>query len=274
MSQSIIECVSAAVAAVRAKTDIVPEIAMILGSGLGCLADEIKDPITIAFGDIPGFATSTVHGHAGELVIGTLEGHKVCIMRGRVHFYEGITIQQVVFPVRVMHALGAQTLVVTNACGGIRPDLSVGDLMLINDHINFMGRNPLIGPNCEELGPRFPAMSHAYDEELRQIAKKTASSLGFEVKEGVYWVMSGPSFETPAEVRMIGILGGDAVGMSTVPEVIAAVHCGMRVLGISCITNVLHQGPSNDTHEDVLKAAAEARPRFVSLVRGVVKELK
>ncbi len=274
MNQSIIESVSAAVAAVRAKTDIIPEIAMILGSGLGSLADEIENPISISFGDIPGFAASTVHGHVGELVIGDLEGHKVCIMRGRVHFYEGITMQQVVFPVRVMHALGAKTLIVTNACGGISPSLKVGDLMLIKDHINFMGTNPLIGPNCEELGPRFPAMSRAYGEELRQIAKGVADKLGFKLAEGVYWAMSGPSYETPAEIHMIGMLGGDAVGMSTVPEVIAASHCGMRILGISCVTNVLHQGPSNDTHEDVLHAADEARPRFINLVRGVVKELK
>lgn len=271
MSQLVSEKVRAAVEAVRAKTDIIPEFAMILGSGLGSLADEIKNPVVIPFRDIPGFATSTVHGHAGELVIGELEGHRVCTMRGRVHFYEGIAMQQVIFPVQVMHALGAQTLIVTNACGGIRPDLQVGDLMLISDHINFMGTNPLIGPNNDELGPRFPPMSRAYSEDLRVLAKKVAEELGFALTEGVYWANSGPSYETPAEIRMIGILGGDVVGMSTVPEVIAASHCGMKILGISCVTNVLHQGPSKDTHEDVLNAANSARPRFINLVRGVVK---
>ena len=273
MSQSIVECVSAAVAAVRAKTDLVPEIAMILGSGLGSLADEVENPVAVSFGDIPGFAASTVSGHVGELVIGTLEGHIVCIMRGRVHFYEGITMRQVTFPVRVMKALGAKTLIVTNASGGINPKFKVGDLMLISDHINFTGTNPLIGPNEEELGPRFPAMSRAYDAELREKARQVAAKLNIHLQEGVYWGNSGPSYETPAEIKMIGILGGDAVGMSTVPEVIVASHAGLRVLGISCITNVLHQGPSADTHTDVLNAANAARPRFINLVRGIVKEI-
>ena len=273
MSQSLVECVSAAVAAVRAKTDLVPEIAMILGSGLGSIADEVENPVAVSYKDIPGFASSTVQGHVGELVIGKLEGHVVCIMRGRVHYYEGITMKQVTFPVRVMHALGAKTLFVTNAAGGVATRLSVGDLMVISDHINFMGTNPLIGPNEEELGPRFPAMAHAYDLDLRLKAKEVAAAQGINLQEGVYWANSGPSFETPAEVRMIGILGGDAVGMSTVPEVIVAKHAGMKVFGVSCITNVLHQGPSKDTHHEVLQAAASARPRFIRLIRGVVKAL-
>ncbi len=274
MSQSITEVIAAAVEAVRKKTDIVPEAAMVLGSGLGSLADEVENPVEIPFGEIPGFAASTVHGHAGALVLGTLEGRKVGILRGRVHFYEGHSMQQIILPIRVLHALGAGTLIVTNACGGISPTLRVGDLMLITDHINLMGTNPLIGPNDDKLGPRFPPMSQAYTKDLQELARRVASQVGFSLAEGVYCALTGPSYETPAEIKMLGRIGADAVGMSTVPEVIAAVHCGMRVLGISCVTNILHQGPSKDTHEDVLKAASDAHPRFIGLVRGVVRELK
>lgn len=274
MSQAISEVIAGAVAAVRRKTSLVPEVAMVLGSGLGSLADEVQDAVEIPFKDIPGFAASTVHGHVGALVLGYLEGRPVGVLKGRVHYYEGHSMAQIVLPVRVLHALGAHTLVVTNACGGISPDLSVGDLMLISDHLNLMGNNPLIGPNDDTLGPRFPAMSQAYNGQLRELAKSVAGKLGFELAEGVYCGLTGPSYETPAEINMLHRLGGDAVGMSTVPETIAAVHCGMRVLGISCVTNVLHQGPSKDTHEDVLKAASNAKPRFIGLVRGVVREMK
>jgi purine-nucleoside phosphorylase len=265
--------VAQAAAAVRRETDLVPEIALVLGSGLGGLADEVEDPVVIPFSRIPGFATSTVHGHVGALVLGRLEGRPVGVLKGRVHYYEGHSMAQIVLPVRVLCALGARTLLVTNACGGISEHLKVGDLMLIRDHLNLMGDNPLRGPNDDSLGPRFPAMSRAYDADLLALARKVAAEVGFVPAEGVYCALAGPSYETPAEIRMLSRLGADAVGMSTAPETIAAVHAGMRVLGISCVTNILHQGPSQDTHEDVLRAAAEARPRFVSLVRGVVREI-
>ena len=274
MSKSTLsERLEEAVKAVRKHTDIVPEVAMVLGSGLGSLADEVENPVEIPYKDIPGFSVSTVHGHVGSLILGTLEGRYVAILKGRVHFYEGHAMADIVFPVRALHALGAQKLIVTNAAGGIREDLSVGDLVLLTDHINFMGTNPLIGPNDDKIGPRFPPMSRAYTPALRELAHAVAEEVGFKLAEGVYVAMSGPSYETPAEIRMLHSFGADVVGMSTVPETIAAVHCGMQVLGISCVTNVLHNGPSKDTHEDVLKAAAAAKPRFINLVRGVVRNL-
>ncbi|MBQ7501663.1 purine-nucleoside phosphorylase [bacterium] len=270
---SLSEKLEAAVAAIRQYTDIVPETAMILGSGLGSLADQVENPVEVPYKDIPGFSVSTVHGHVGSLVLGTLEGRYVAILKGRVHYYEGHKMENIIFPVRVLHALGAKTLVVTNAAGGINEKLNVGDLMLITDHINFMGANPLVGPNDEKIGPRFPPMSRAYTPELQEVARKVAKEVGFNLAEGVYVAMSGPSYETPAEIRMLKGFGADVVGMSTVPEVIAAAHCGLKVIGISCVTNVLHKGPSKDTHEDVLKAAADAKPRFINLVRGIVREL-
>jgi len=270
---SLSEKLEAAVAAIRQHTDIVPETAMILGSGLGSLADQVENPVEVPYKDIPGFSVSTVHGHVGSLVLGTLEGRYVAILKGRVHYYEGHKMENIIFPVRVLHALGAKTLVVTNAAGGINEKLNVGDLMLITDHINFMGANPLVGPNDEKIGPRFPPMSRAYTPELQEVARRVAKEVGFNLAEGVYVAMSGPSYETPAEIRMLKGFGADVVGMSTVPEVIAAAHCGLKVIGISCVTNVLHKGPSKDTHEDVLKAAAEAKPRFINLVRGIVREL-
>jgi purine-nucleoside phosphorylase len=273
VSESLSASIARAAEAVRRQTELVPEVALVLGSGLGALADEVEDAVVIPFSAIPGFAASTVHGHVGALVLGRLEGRPVGVLKGRVHYYEGHSMAQVVMPVRVLQALGARTLVVTNACGGIAEHLKVGDLMLIRDHINLMGDNPLRGPNDEKVGPRFPPMSRAYDPDLLQLARKIAGRAGFEPAEGVYCALAGPSYETPAEIRMLGRMGADAVGMSTAPETIAAVHCGMRVLGISCVTNILHQGPSQDTHEDVLRAAAEARPRFVALVRGVVREI-
>jgi len=273
VSESLSECIDRAVQAIRQRTDLVPEVALVLGSGLGGLADEVEDAVVLPFSEIPGFVTSTVHGHVGSLVLGRLEGRPVGVLKGRVHYYEGHSMAQVVMPVRVLRALGARTLVVTNACGGISEHLKVGDLMLIQDHLNLMGDNPLRGPNDERLGPRFPPMSRAYAPDLLALARRVADGAGFRPAEGVYCALAGPSYETPAEIRMLGRMGADAVGMSTAPETIAAVHCGMRVLGVSCVTNILHQGPSQDTHEDVLRAAAEARPRFVALVRGVVREL-
>ncbi|MEW6279548.1 MAG: purine-nucleoside phosphorylase [Candidatus Eremiobacterota bacterium] len=257
----------------RRVPDFTPDAGVILGSGLGRLAEEVEDSVRVPYAEIPNFPRSTVLGHHGELVLGRLEGVSVVVMRGRVHYYEGYTMREVTFPVRVIQALGAGCLVVTNASGGIRDDLRPGDLMLINDHINLTGSNPLLGPNDERLGPRFPPMAHAYDPELREVAHRVATGLGFRLKEGVYVGLAGPSFETPAEIRFFGMIGADAVGMSTVSEVIVARHGNMRVLGISCVTNVLHEGPSKDTHEDVLAAADRSGPRFISLVRGVIREL-
>ncbi len=266
--------IQAAVEQVRKRVgDFKPEVALILGSGLGKLADDVASAQRIPYEEIPCLPRSTVVGHQGELVLGQLEDTPVAVMRGRVHYYEGYSLQEVTFGVRLLGALGAHTLIVTNASGGVRSDLVPGDLMLLTDHINLMGANPLRGPNDERLGPRFPPMSRAYDLELRELAHKVASSQGFRIKDGVYLGLAGPSFETPAEIHFFGMIGADTIGMSTVPEVIVARHQGMRVLGISCVTNVLHRGPSEDTHEDVLATAAEAGPRFINLVRGVVKAM-
>ena len=267
------EQIAEAVAVIRGHTDLKLEAALILGSGLGQLADEVEEAVTLAYQDIPHFPVSTAPGHAGQFVLGRLQGRAVGVMRGRVHLYEGVSVQRMTFPLRVMRALGAEVLVVTNAAGGINPNFNPGDLMLISDHINMMGDNPLIGPNYEELGPRFPPMARAYDVELRRRARSLASQIGIELKEGVYTALAGPSYETPAEIRFLDRVGSDAVGMSTVPETIVANHAGMRVLGISCITNVLHQGPSTDTHEDVLQEARTAGSRLVALVRGMMERL-
>lgn len=274
MSDDLYNNIQQAVASIRQRAgDFKPEVALILGSGLGKLADEVEGPLRIPYAEIPHLPRSTVVGHSGELVLGQLEGSPVAVMKGRVHFYEGYTMQQVTFGVRVLRALGAHTLIVSNASGGVRSDLVPGDLMILTDHINLMGSNPLIGPNDDRLGLRFSPMSRAYDLPLRELTHKVASGQGFRPKEGVYLGLTGPSFETPAEIRFFGMIGADAVGMSTVPEVIVARHANMRVLGISCVTNVLHRGPSEDTHEDVLATANEAGPRFVNLVKGVVKAM-
>jgi len=249
------------------------EVGMVLGSGLGSLADSIESAVRIPYGDIPHFPTSTVHGHAGELVIGQLDGLHVAVMKGRVHFYEGYSMQQITFPVRLMKALGASTLVVTNACGGLNPKLQPGDMMLIEDHINFMGDNPLIGPNDERIGPRFPPMSRAYTDELKDLARSAASHLGHPIQSGTYLALPGPSFETPAEIRFFQTIGADAVGMSTVPEVIVANHMGMKVLGVSCVTNILHDGPSNDTHIEVLEVANHTSPKMLAVIRASLKAL-
>ena len=267
------EQIQEAVSTIRKHTDIEIDVGMVLGSGLGRLADEVENPTSLDYADIPHFPQSTVPGHAGELVLGKFQGRKVAIMRGRVHFYEGQTLQKLTFPVRVMRALGARYLVVTNSAGGINPTFVPGDLMLLSDHINMTGSNPLIGKNYEELGPRFPPMSRAYDGELRREARRVAAKIGVDLKEGVYTALSGPSYETPAEIRFLDRIGSDAVGMSTVPETIVANHAGMKVLGISCITNVLHSGPSTDTHEDVLEAANGASQKLIALVKGMIGEL-
>ncbi|EXX88282.1 purine nucleoside phosphorylase [Paenibacillus darwinianus] len=260
---------------IRSRTSgAAPEIGLIMGSGLGILGDHVTDAVTISYKEIPHFPLSTVEGHAGELLIGKLAGRQVALMRGRFHMYEGYGPELTAFPVRVMKALGAAKLVVTNAAGGINTSYEPGDLMLISDHINLQGRNPLIGPNEEELGPRFPDMSEAYSRRLRAAAKKTAEEQGFALREGVYIGVLGPSYETPAEIRMMRAMGADAVGMSTVAEVIAARHSGIEVLGISCISNmasgILDQPLS---HDEVIETTERVKSRFLGLVVGVIPSL-
>ncbi|MFN7253081.1 MAG: purine-nucleoside phosphorylase [Anaerobacillus sp.] len=258
----------------RKKVSVLPEIGLILGSGLGVLADEIENPIKIPYNEIPGFPVSTVEGHAGQLVIGTLQGKQVITMQGRFHFYEGYSLERVTFPVRVMKELGVKTVIVTNAAGGINENFTPGDLMVITDHINNFGDNPLIGPNDPDVGVRFPDMSTAYSKKYISLAKQVAHQLDIAIKEGVYVGNTGPSYETPAEIRMLRMLGGDAVGMSTVPEVIVARHCNLDVLGISCISNmaagILDQPL---THDEVIETTEKVRENFLSFVKEIVKEM-
>lgn len=249
------------------------QIGMVLGSGLGDLADELTDSVSISYKDIPHFPVSTVFGHKGRLVAGMLEGKRVLCMQGRFHFYEGYGMDQVVFPIQVMHALGIKNLLVTNAAGGVNTSFSVGDLMLIVDHIRLIADNPMRGPNQEQLGERFFDMSNAYDKDLSDLARKQAKALGQKLQEGVYMFFAGPSFETPAEVRAARILGADAVGMSTAPEAIAASHMHMKVLGISCITNmaagVLDQKLS---HDEVMETGERVKTSFIALVRAITAQ--
>ncbi|WP_261179025.1 purine-nucleoside phosphorylase [Anaerobacillus sp. CMMVII] len=263
-----------AVKYLRKKVSVKPEIGLILGSGLGILANEIENPIEIPYDEIPGFPVSTVEGHAGQLVIGTLEGKQVIAMQGRFHYYEGYSLERVTFPVRVMKELGVKSVIVTNAAGGINETFTPGDLMIITDHINNFGDNPLIGPNDPAQGVRFPDMSTAYSKTLVKLAKQVAMSLDIVIKEGVYVGNTGPSYETPAEIKMLRTLGGDAVGMSTVPEVIVAKHSGLEVLGISCISNmaagILDQPL---THDEVIETTEMVKANFLSFVKEIVKEM-
>lgn len=260
-----------AVEVIEGKIKVKPTIGLILGSGLGILADEIEDAIKIDYTDIPHFPESTVEGHEGKLVIGTLHGQPVVAMQGRFHYYEGYSMQEVTFPVRVMKGLGVGTLLVTNACGGMNANFEPGDLMIITDHLNMTGANPLIGPNESEFGPRFPDMSRAYTPELVNLAKETANKLNIQVQEGVYAGISGPTYMTPAELIMLRNLGGDTVGMSTVPEVIVASHMQMNVLGISCITDMaIGEELEPLTHEQVVETANRTRPKFIKLVKEIV----
>jgi purine-nucleoside phosphorylase len=251
-----------------------PTIGLILGSGLGSLADEIKDSIKIPYVEIPHFAKSGAIGHANELVIGELIGKTVVAMKGRFHYYEGFTLDEVTFPVRVMKALGVEKIIVTNACGAVNTSFKPGDLMLISDHINLVANNPLIGPNNDSLGTRFPDLSDTYSKELRALAAEVAAEKRISIRNGVYAWWTGPAYETPAEIRMIRTLGADAVGMSTVPEAIVAVHGGMKVLGISCLTNmacgILDQ-PLN--HQEVIEVAAQVKEKFLSLVKGIIEKM-
>ncbi len=248
--------------------DSVPRMAMILGSGLGALADELQDATAIDYRELPGFPVSGVEGHSGQLIFGGLDGVEVVVMSGRAHYYEGWSMEEVTFPIRVFSLLGVDHLVVTNSAGGANPDYVPGDLMIISDHLNLTGDNPLRGPNESEFGPRFPDMSDPYDANLREMLRGIANERDIDIKEGVYAGMAGPTYETPAEVRMVQHVGGDAVGMSTVPEVIVANHCGMRVAGISCITNMAAGlGTDKLSHDEVKETADRVREVFVGLVR-------
>jgi purine-nucleoside phosphorylase len=257
----------------RTRIQSKPRVMLVLGSGLGGLADEMDDAVRIPFGDIPGFHASTVIGHKGMVVAGRLEDVDAVAMQGRFHLYEGHSAQTAAMPIRVMAALGAETLIISNAAGGVNPEYRPGDLMIMTDHINFMWQNPLIGPVLDG-DQRFPDMSAPYDAGLIALAERVARANGIAPRRGVYFAVSGPSYETPAEIRMYAKLGADAVGMSTVPEVIAARAMGIRVLGISLITNAA-AGMTGEplTHEEVLLAGEEARPRFAALIRGVLREL-
>ncbi|WP_373892699.1 purine-nucleoside phosphorylase [Virgibacillus sp. CBA3643] len=259
---------------IQEKVSEEPTIGLILGSGLGVLGEEIQNPVTIPYNNIPHFPVSTVAGHKGQLVIGTLEGKHVIAMQGRFHYYEGYSMQQVTFPVRVMKQLGIDSIIVTNAAGGINVDFDPGDLMIITDHINNMGNNPLIGKNNDELGVRFPDMSQVYDKAYIQYAEAVAGELGIDVRKGVYVGNTGPTYETPAEIKMLRTLGGDAVGMSTVPEVIAAGHAGLRILGISCISNmaagILDQPL---THSEVIETTEKVREDFLQFVKTIISKL-
>ncbi len=259
---------------IEEKVTVQPTIGLILGSGLGELADEIEESVAIAYEEIPNFPLSTVEGHAGKLVIGKLNGKNVIAMQGRFHFYEGYSMQEVTFPVRVMKLLGIDTIIVTNACGGMNPAFAPGDLMVITDHINMTGANPLIGLNENEFGPRFPDMSAAYTREFFPIINEVANDIGITLQEGVYVSVSGPTYMSAAELIMLRKIGGDVVGMSTVPEVIVARHMGMKVLGISCITDMaIGEELEGITHEQVVEVANRAKPKFIHLVKETLLKL-
>jgi len=269
----ILEKVAQAVGYIKKQIDIEPQLGLILGSGLGALAEEIKDPVAIPYRDIPHFQVSTVEGHAGQLVIGIMEKKPVLVLQGRLHYYEGFSMNQVAFPVRCMKVLGMDNLIVTNAVGSLDPDYQPGELMLIRDHIKLVSDSPLRGPNIDALGPRFNDMSAPYDKSIRDMARDCAGELGISIKEGVYCYWPGPSYETASEIRMLKLLGGDVVGMSTVPEVITASHAGMKTLGISCITNmgtgILDQ-PLH--HSDIIEAGDQGSKTFIALLKRIVRK--
>jgi purine-nucleoside phosphorylase len=262
--------------AITAHGGPLPRVGLILGSGLGGLADELTDAVVVPYADIPSFPRSTVVGHRGELAIGRLAAQPVAVLRGRFHFYEGYTMQQVTFPVRVLHALGCDTLIVTNAAGGLRPDWAVGDLMRLTDQIflpGVAGHHPLRGENDDRLGPRFPPMVGAFDAELARLAHEVADEQGTTLRNGVYAMVSGPSFESGAELRMLRIWGADTVGMSTAPEVVVARHMGMRVLGISLVTNLALPDGAPANHAEVLEAGEAAKPKFGALLKGILERI-
>lgn len=272
---SLFEQVTAAVAYIRARTPLTPSIGVVLGSGLGAFADQVADATAIPFSDIPHFPQSTVPGHSGRLVLGTIDGIPVAVMQGRVHAYEGYSSQEVTFPIRVLGQLGVRTLIVTNAAGGIRQGMKQGELVLICDHINFTGRNPIIGENDERFGARFFDMTETYSKRLRSLAAATAQRSGHSLNEGVYLCVLGPSFETPAEIRAFRTMGADLVGMSTVQEVIAARQMGIEVLGISCVTNLaagLQAEPLG--HEEVIETGRRVAAQFTRLLADIVPAIQ
>jgi len=272
-----LEQIDQAADAIRERTSYRPRVGLILGSGLNSVADSVQKADIIPYGELPNWPVSTVQGHAGRLVIGELEGQTVLVMQGRIHFYEGYSMSQITLPVRVMLRLGLEMMFVTNAAGGVNPEFVPGDVMLITDHLNLVGMtgaNPLMGPNIDELGPRFPDMSQAYDRKLMGMARQAASTGSIPLREGVYCALSGPSFEGPADLRFLRLAGADAVGMSTVPEVIVAHHGGLRVLGFSGISNKANlDGSTVTTHEEVMEAGRIIAPKIETILRGVLQSL-
>ena len=274
-SSSLYERAETAARMIRARAKVDPSVAIVLGSGLGAFADELKDSNAIRYDEIPGFARATVEGHAGRLVIGKSGETIIAAMQGRFHFYEGYSLEEVTFPIRVLKLLGVRTLVLTNAAGALNVEFAPGSLMVISDHINLLGANPLTGPNDDRFGPRFPDLTSVYAPELQDMVIDEARAMGLEMRRGIYAALSGPSYETPAEIHMVRTLGADAVGMSTVPEAIAARHMGLQVVGISCITN-LAAGVSNRPidHGQVMAIGESVRGQFTELLRRVVKRIK
>lgn len=273
-----IEQIEEVAEAVRRRLRRTPRIGLILGSGLGAVADQVAAEAVVPYGELPHFPPSSVEGHAGQLVAGQLEGQQVLVMQGRVHYYEGHSLAQVTLPIRIMQLLGVEVLIVTNAAGGLNPRFATGDVMLIRDHISMIGMgglNPLRGPNLDRFGPRFPGMVNAYDPQLRALARAVAEEASVPAHEGVYVGLSGPSYETPAEVRFLRLIGGDAVGMSTVAEVVVARHGGTRVLGLSGISNTIPDEGEvvEPTHAEVLEAGQLLAPRMQAIIRGVLKRL-
>jgi purine-nucleoside phosphorylase len=273
-SETLYERAAHAARTVRARGRAEARVALVLGSGLGAFADDLEDAEAIPYDEVPGFARPTVEGHTGRLVLGKIEGTEVAVMQGRFHFYEGYALEEVTFPVRVLALSGVKSLVLTNAAGGLNNSLKQGSLMLISDHLNLMGANPLRGPNDGRFGPRFPDMSEVYDRAYQEIAIAEAHALEIELRRGVYAALSGPTYETPAEIRMLRALGADAVGMSTVPEAVVARHAGLKVLGISCITNLaagVSEGPID--HAEVIETGERVRETFSALLRAIIPKL-
>jgi purine-nucleoside phosphorylase len=272
--ENILARIESSIKSIQDYSKVRPEIAIILGTGLGKLAEEIEEKTIIPYNKINNFPVSTVHGHSGNLVLGKLEGKNIIAMQGRFHYYEGYSMQEITFPVRVMKKMGAGIIIISNAAGGMNRFFKRGDLMLINDHINLMGDNPLIGPNDDSLGPRFPDMSRAYDSGLIKLAEEAAIEEKISIQKGIYAGLTGPMLETPAEYRFLIKIGADAVGMSTVPEVIVANHMGMRVLGISCITDLAIDGVVEEVQfEEILNAAAKSEPKMTRIVRKVIRNI-
>ena len=257
---------------IRSRVSLQPQVGMVLGSGLGDFADTLEDAVRIPFAEIPNFPVPTVPGHAGALVFGRKQGQNIAVLQGRIHYYEGLSQREITLPIRVLAALGVKTVVLTNACGGVNLDFKPGDLMLISDHINYSGANPLIGPNMDEFGPRFPDMSDLYTASLRAQIKEKAQEAGIFLREGVYAMYSGPNYETPAEIRMFRMMGADTVGMSTVPEAIVAGHCGMQVVGVSCVTNMAAGVlPVKLSHAEVTETANRVKEVFQKLIDLIVE---